>query len=61
MNVQKGLIALKKHAKEEVRIHEEVLKEAKGDVKQLVKKHFDDTLLIHKAFWKDLKKAAESK
>lgn len=61
MNIQKGLIALKKHAKEEVRIHEEVLKEAKGDIRHLVKKHFDDTVSIHKTFWKDLKKVAESK
>lgn len=61
MNTNKGLKALKKHAKEEIRIHEEVLKEAKDDVKQLVKKHLDDTAAIHKAFWNDLKKAVKSK
>lgn len=61
MNIQKSLEALKKHAKEEVRIHEEVLKEAKDDLKHLLKKHLDDTVAIHKAFWKDLKKATKSK
>lgn len=61
MNIQKGLAAFKKHAEEEVRIHEEILKEAKGDVKHLVKKHLHDTALIHKTFWQDLKKAAKNK
>lgn len=61
MNIQKGLAALKKHAKEETRIHEEILKEAKDDVKHLLKKHLEDTVAIHKAFWKDLKKAGKGK
>ena len=57
MNVQKGLKVLEKHAKEEYRIHEEILKEATGGVKNLVKKHWEDTASIHKAFWRDLKAA----
>ncbi len=61
MNLEQGFDALKKHAKEEIRIHEEVLKEAGKDVKHLVQKHMDDTIAIHKAFWKDLKKAVKSK
>lgn len=61
MNIHKGLDALKRHAKEELRIHEEILKEAKKDVRHLVKKHLDDTISIHKAFWKDLKKSINSK
>ena len=61
MNIQKGLAALKKHAKEELKIHKEILKEAKGGTAHLVKKHLDDTLKIHKEFWTELKKAAKSK
>ena len=61
MNVQKGLTALKKHTQEEWRIHEEILKEATGDVKRLVKKHLDDSVDIHKTLWKELKNAMKSK
>lgn len=61
MNMHKGLEALKKHAKEETRIHGEILKEAKTDVKHLVRKHLFDTIRIHKAFWNDLRKALKSK
>lgn len=61
MNIHKGLDALKNHAKEEVRIHEKILKEAKADVSHLVKKHLNDTIAIHKQLWRDLKKATKSK
>ena len=61
MNIQKGLDVLKNHAKEELRIHREILKESKVDVKHLVKKHLNDTITIHKAFWKELNKAIKSK
>jgi hypothetical protein len=59
MNIQLILKALKDHAEEEIRIHKEVFSEAKGDVKDLVKKHLSDTMLIHKAFWTKLKKIAK--
>ena len=61
MNLKKSIQALKDHAKEEIRIHEEIMEEAKGDVKHLVKKHLDDTIDIHKRFWKDLKKSWNDK
>lgn len=61
MNINLILKALKNHAKEEVRIHKEVFGEAEGDIKDLVQKHLDDSMSIHKTFWKKLKKAAESK
>lgn len=61
MNIQLILKALKDHAKEEVRIHKDIFSEAGGDVKDLVDKHLNDTMAIHKAFWKKLKKAAQSK
>ncbi len=61
MNIQLILKSLKDHAKEEVRIHKEIFNEAGGDVKDLVEKHLEDTMSIHKAFWKKLKKAIDSK
>lgn len=61
MNLQKGLEALKKHTEEEWRIHQEILIEATGDVKHLVKKHLDDSVAIHKTLWKELKDAMKSK
>ncbi len=61
MNLHKTLKALENHIKEEARIHKEVINEASGDVKHLVKKHLKDAVAIHKAFWKDLKKAVKSK
>lgn len=61
MNIQLVLKALKDHAKEEVRIHKEVFSEAGGDVKDLVEKHLNDTMSIHKAFWKKLQKSVKSK
>jgi hypothetical protein len=57
MRLEKGLEALKRHAEEEVRIHREILQESKVDLKHLVRKHLKDTVAIHKAFWRDLKKA----
>lgn len=57
MKLSKGFDALKKHAKEEVRIHKEILQEGKMDIKHLVRKHLKDTVAIHKEFWKELKKA----
>lgn len=61
MNLKKSIKALQNHVKEEVRIHREVMREAKGDAKHLIKKHLTDTGVIHKKFWKDLKKSWESK
>ncbi len=61
MNIQLILKTLKDHAQEEVQIHKEVFSDANGDVKYLLKKHLNDTMRIHKAFWRKLKKAAESK
>lgn len=60
MNINKAVEALKKHVDEEVRIHGEVFKEAKGDLKHLAKKHIKDTVAIHKAFWKEVKQAAKN-
>lgn len=57
MNIQLVLKALRGHARDEVRIHKEIFSEASGDVKDLVGKHLKDTMSIHKAFWKKLKKA----
>lgn len=57
MRLEKGLEALKKHAEEEVRIHKEILQEGGADLKYLVRMHLKDTVAIHKAFWRDLKKA----
>ncbi len=61
MNIELILKALKDHAKEEVRIHQEVFSEAKGDVKDLVQNHLKETMSIHKAFWRKLKKAVVDK
>ncbi len=61
MNINLILKALKDHAKEEARIHQEIFSEAKGDVKDLVQNHLKETMLIHKAFWKKLEKAIKSK
>jgi hypothetical protein len=61
MNAKQILLALRNHANEEIRIHKEIMTEAKGDTKHLVKKHLADTKAIHKEFWKDLKNAWKSK
>lgn len=61
MNLKKTIQALEDHAKEEVRIHKEVFSEASEDVKDIAQKHLDQTISIHKAFWKKLKKAVKSK
>ena len=61
MNINKALKALQDHAKEEVRIHKEIFTQANGGMKSIMKKHLKDTAQIHKAFWKDLKKAVKSK
>lgn len=61
MNQKKATQVLKDHAKEEIRIHREIMSEAKGDVKYLVKKHLDDMIDIHKKFWKELKKSWKEK
>ena len=61
MNIKKSIQALQAHAKEEIRIHKEVMRETKGDVKHLIKKHLADTKAIHVKFWKDLKKSWSDK
>lgn len=57
MNTRKALQALERHAKEEWRIHEELIKDAGVDVKRLARKHWRDTKAIHAEFFRDLKKA----
>ena len=57
MNRHKGIEALQQHAKEEWRIHKELMKDAGIDVKRLATKHWRDTKAIHQAFFRDLKKA----
>jgi len=49
------------HAQEEIRIHQEIIEEAGGDVKHLAEKHLADTIEIHKRFWKDLEKSWKNK
>ena len=61
MNLKKAIQALKDHAQEEIRIHQEIMEEAGGDVKHLAEKHLADTIEIHKRFWKDLKKSWKDK
>jgi len=61
MNLKETIQALKNHSKEEIKIHKEIMGEAKRDVKYLVKKHLSDTIKIHKEFWKDLKKSWKDK
>lgn len=61
MKIQKAIKALEKHGYEEIRIHKAILREAKGDIGHLVKKHLTDSMAIHKVFWKDLKKSLRSK
>ena len=61
MNLKKTIQALKDHAQEEIRIHQEIIEEAGGDVKHLAEKHLADTIEIHKRFWKDLKKSWKNK
>jgi hypothetical protein len=61
MNIQLILKALQDHAYEEIRIHKDIFSEADKDVKDLLEKHLSDTMSIHKAFWKKLKKIEDSK
>jgi hypothetical protein len=49
--------ALEHHAKEEWRIHKELMKDAGIDIRRLVTKHWRDSKAIHQAFFRDLKKA----
>jgi hypothetical protein len=57
VNTNKAIRALEKHAKEEWRIHQELLKNASVDVRRLARKHWKDTRAIHRDFLKDLKRA----
>jgi hypothetical protein len=57
MNTSKAIRALENHAKEEWRIHQELITDASADVKKLARKHWKDTWAIHKEFLKDLKRA----
>jgi hypothetical protein len=57
MNRQKAIQALERHAKEEWRIHKELMKDAGVDIRRLAIKHWRDTKAIHKDFLMDLKKA----
>jgi hypothetical protein len=57
MNARKAVQALERHAKDEWRIHKELMKDAGVDVKRLATKHWRDTKAIHQAFFKELKKA----
>ena len=57
MNRQKAVQAFERHAKEEWRIHKELMKDASIDVRRLATKHWRDTKAIHKDFLRHLKKA----
>ena len=57
MNRQQAIRALQHHAKEEWRIHKELMKDAGIDVKRLATKHWRDTKAIHQEFFRELKKA----
>ena len=59
MNILQAIKALENHAKEEWRIHSELIAEAGTDIKKLAKKHWTDTKNIHRQFLKDLKKSAK--
>lgn len=64
MNLQKNIAALEKLAKEEIRIHKEVLKELSKESNQMfgaIKEHIQDHAKVRQAFLKDLKKAAKSR
>lgn len=61
MNINKTIQALQDHAKEEIRIHKEIFSEASTEVKEIAQKHLDETISIHKTFWKKLKKAIKGK
>lgn len=64
MSLQKYILALKKLAEEEMRIHKEVLKELSKEssgMKETIQDHIKDHARIRQAFLKDLKKAVKSK
>lgn len=61
MDIQTILKTLKEHAQEEIQIHKEVFSDTDKGIKDLLKKHLDDTMRIHQAFWIKLKKAAKTK
>lgn len=61
MNIKQIMEDLKNHAREEIRTHKEFFDEATEDVKGLAQKHLDQMMVIHKAFWKKLKKAMRKK
>jgi hypothetical protein len=61
MNTHKAIQALERHAKEEWRIHKELIKDASTDIKRLARKHWRDTKAIHKDFLEELKRAWRTK
>ena len=64
MSIQKYIDALEKLAKEEVKIHKEVLNDLSKDSKSMaetIKHHIEDHAKVRHAFMKDLKKASKSK
>lgn len=54
MGIKKSLKALESHAKEEWRIHAELIESRDKGVRQLAKKHWKDIKKIHKAFFRQL-------
>lgn len=57
MNTHRAVQALERHTIDEWRIHKELFKDASADFRKLARKHWNDTKAIHKAFFKELKKA----
>lgn len=53
--------SIKRSRERGIHIHKEIFSEAGDDVKDLIKKHLSDTVAIHKAFWKKLKKVVKNK
>ena len=64
MSLQKYILALEKLAKEEVKIHKEVLRELSkepGGMAEVIKEHITDHTRVRHAFISDLKKALRSR
>lgn len=64
MSLQKYIIALEKLAKEEVRIHKQVLKDLSkesSEMTETIKAHIADHAKVRHAFMEDLKKAEKRK
>lgn len=61
MGIKKSLKALESHAKEEWRIHAELMESREKSIRQLAKKHWKDIKKIHKMFFRQLQDAIKLK